>query len=307
MSEEAAEGPIAPLGHVLRERFELVEVIGEGGMSTVYRAVDRVGMMAREASADVAVKVIRPDPSMRDEMVELLHREAWLLRRLVHRNLARIYDSDFDGPYHFLVMELLHGRSLATIMNDRQGRPLTPDVSLRIVRSVASGLTHMHELGIIHGDLKPGNVFMTVEGEVKLLDFGTALLLDPPSHHKEVETTAMLLDRVGAMTPAYASLEMLSGRPRAESDDVYSLAVLAYLVLTGGHPFQNRSAEQAQKEGLTPAPPATLSATQWHVLQAGLALKRADRIQTVSEFAQRLGRPAWRDRLIGRLRRAKLS
>lgn len=300
-------GPVAPLGHVLRERFELVEVIGEGGMSTVYRAVDRIGTMAREASADVAVKVVRPDPTVRDETVELLHREARLLRRLVHRNLAHIYDSDCDGPYHFLVMELLHGRSLAAIMSDRQWRPLTPDVSFRIVRSVASGLAHMHELGIIHGDLKPGNVFMTAEGEVKLLDFGTALLLDPLSHHKEPERTAVLLDRVGAVTPAYASLEMLLGQPRAESDDVYSLAVLAYLALTGGHPFQSRSAEQALEEGLAPAPPATLSAAQWRVLQAGLALKRADRIQTVTEFAQRLGRPVWRDRLIARLMRGKLS
>lgn len=295
-----SEGSVAPLGYVLGGRFDLVEVIGEGGMSTVYRAVDRIGLWAREPNPEVAVKVIRPHPTMRQELIELLHREARLLRGLVHRNLVRIYDSDYDSKYHYLVMELLHGRSLAKILAERQGRPLSPDVSFRIVRAVGNGLAHMHRLGIVHGDLKPGNIFMTPQGEVKILDFGMALLLDGAPQRDDMTTTAVLLDRVGLVTPAYASPEMLMGEARAESDDVYSLAVVAYLALTGTHPFGQRPADEALKEKLAPAPPATISPAQWRVLAAGLALSRRDRVQTVGEFVQSLGRPPWRYRLFAR-------
>lgn len=297
---EAGDAPVAPLGYSLRGRFKLVEVIGEGGINTVYRAVDRIGAWACEANPDVAIKVIRPHTPPRPELISLLHREARLLRDLVHPNLVRVYDSDYDGRYHFLIMELLQGRSLATIMQERQGRPLSPDVSSRIIRSLGSGLEHMHRLGVVHGDLKPGNVFMTSEGEVKILDFGTALALDTGLQQDGRDTTEALLDRVGLVTPSYASLEMLSGHPRAESDDVYSLAVLAYFALTGAHPFQQRSAEEAQKDGLSPAPPPGLPADQWHVLASGLALDRRNRVQSVGEFTRRLRRPSWRDRLFGR-------
>lgn len=295
-----SEGPVAPLGYVLGGRFDLVEVIGEGGMSTVYRAVDRIGLWARESAPEVAVKVIRPHPTMRQELVELLHREARLLRGLVHRNLVRIYDSDYDSKYHYLVMELLQGRSLAAILAERQGRPLSPDVSFRIIRAVGNGLAHMHRLGIVHGDLKPGNIFMTPQGEVKILDFGMALLLDGTPQRDDMTTTAALLDRVGLVTPAYASPEMLMGEARAESDDVYSLAVVAYLALTGTHPFGLRPADEALKEKLTPVPPMTISPAQWRVLAAGLALSRRDRVQTVGEFVQSFGRPSWRYRLFAR-------
>src|SRR5262249_51950415 len=143
------------------------------------------------------------------------------------------------------------------------------------------------------------NIFLTASGDVKILDFGTSLALDTIPGQDDRETTAYLLDRVGLVTPGYASLEMLSGEPRAESDDVFSLAVLAYLILTGQHPYQQRPAEQAQTEGIVPVPPAVLSAAQWRVLSAGLALHRRDRIQTVGELTHGLNQPAWRHRLLG--------
>jgi hypothetical protein len=93
---------------------------------------------------------------------------------------------------------------------------------------------------------------------------------------------------------------MLMGEPRTESDDVYSLAVVAYLSLTGTHPFGQRPADEALKEKLIPTPPVTISSAQWRVLAAGLALTRRDRVQTVGEFVQALGRPPWRYRLLNR-------
>ncbi|KRQ94130.1 hypothetical protein CQ10_34580 [Bradyrhizobium valentinum] len=290
------------MGYVLGGRFDLAEVISEGSTSTVYRAIDRIGLWAREQSPEVAVKVIQPHAKIRQKLVELLHREARLLRDCVHRNLVRIYDSDYDGKYHYLVMEFLKGRSLAQILADRQGRPLSPSVSFQIVRAAGQGLVHMHSLGIVHGDLKPGNIFMTSTGEIKIVDFGTVLMLDGPRHH---ERAAALLDQIGLLTPAYASPEMLMGEPRAESDDVYSLAVVAYLTLTGIHPYAQWPANEALNANLTPAPPPTISPAQWRVLASGLALNRRDRIETVGEFVQRLGRPPWFYRLCGQ--RAPLS
>ncbi|WP_426441381.1 serine/threonine-protein kinase [Bradyrhizobium genosp. P] len=287
----------APSGYLLGGRFDLVEVIGEGGTSTVYRAVDRIGLWAREQSPEVAVKLIQPHAKMRQKLVQLLHREARLLRDCVHRNLVRIYDSDYDGTYHYLVMEFLKGRSLAQILADRQGRPLSPSVSFHMVCAAGQGLAHMHSLGIVHGDLKPGNIFMTSTGEVKILDFGTVL---KPGVSPQRDRAAALLDEIGLLTPTYASPEMLMGEPRAESDDVYSLAVVAYLALTGTHPYARWPADEALKANLTPEAPPTISPAQWRVLASGLALNRRHRIKTVGELVQRLARPRWFYRWRGR-------
>ncbi|MGY3396417.1 serine/threonine protein kinase [Bradyrhizobium sp. USDA 3311] len=284
------------MGCVLGGRFDLVEVISEGGTSTVYRAIDRIGLWAREQNPEVAVKVIQPHSKMRQKLVQLLHREARLARNFLHRNLVQVYDSDYDGKYHYLVMELLKGRSLAQILADRQRLPLSPSVSFQIVRAAGQGLAHMHCLGIVHGDLKPSNIFITSTGEIKILDFGTAFMLDVSPQH---DGATAMLDQIGLLTPAYASPEMLMGEARAESDDVYSLAVVAYLALTGAHPYAQQPANEALKARLTPAPPLTISPAQWRVLASGLALNRRDRIETVGEFVQRLGRPPWFYRLFG--------
>ncbi|MGL3210440.1 serine/threonine-protein kinase [Bradyrhizobium sp. BR 1433] len=288
--------PAAPLGYVLGGRFDLLEVINEGSASTVYRAIDRIGLWAREQNPEVAVKVIHPHSKMRQKSVELLHREARLLRSCMHRNLVQIYDSDYDGKYHYLVMELLKGPSLADILADRQGQPLSPSLSFQIVRGVGQALAHMHRLGIVHGDLRPANIVITSTGEIKILDCGTALMLDVPAQDDRARA---ILDQIGLLTPAYASPELLMREPPAESDDVYSLAVVAYLALTGAHPYAQRAADEALKVNLTPAPPRTISPVQWRVLASGLALKRRDRIETVDEFVQRLGHPPWRYRLFG--------
>lgn len=284
----------APLGYVLGGRFDLVEVISEGGTSTVYRAVDRIGLWAREQNPEVAVKVIQPHSKMRQRMVELLHREARLLRNFVHRNLVQIYDSDYDGKYHYLVMELLKGRSLAQILADRPGQPLSVALSFQIVRGVGQGLAHMHRLGITHGDLKPGNIFITSSGEIKILDFGTILMLAAPPQHDRAHA---VLDQLGLLTPAYASPQMMMGEPRVESDDVYCLAVVTYVALTGMHPYAQQPADETRKTKLTPVPPPSISSAQWRVLASGLALNRRDRMETVSEFVERLGRPSWLDKL----------
>jgi serine/threonine protein kinase len=283
--EIAADDPL-PVGVLLRERFELVEVLGRGGISTVYRARDWIRLGAGASDAEVAVKLVRSP-----QMEVLVHQEARYLRDLRHPNIVRVFDSDRDGTYHFLVMELLAGRAVGRILRDMPDRRLPLDLVLRIIDASASALSFAHAHGIVHGDLKPSNVFITVDGDVKILDFGAAQALG--QGHESAQ------DHVGTFTPTYASYETIIGRAPAESDDVYSLAVLAYTMLAGEHPFGGKTAEEALGESLVPACPSGLPRARWRGLQRGLALEHHDRCPTVAEFARVFARPTLLDRWFG--------
>jgi serine/threonine protein kinase len=275
--------PLA-IGSVLRGRFELREVIGRGSMSTVYRALDRIRVLARASQPEVAVKVVAAEGDLEAETIELVHREARYLQDLVHPNIVRGFDSDCDGVHHFVVLELLRGRTLTKTLRDSRNRRLPTDVVARIIGEAAAGLRHAHAKGIVHGDMKPGNVFLTLDGDVKLLDFGAARAMDQSS--ADLKSTRLLED-VCALTPLYASLEMIAGEPPTESDDVFSLAVLAYVMLTGSHPFDGKTAVEARDSQLRPpAKPSTLSASRWRALQRALAIERGHRTANVAAFAQ---------------------
>jgi serine/threonine protein kinase len=283
--ETAADDPL-PVGALLRERFELVEILGRGGMSTVYRARDRIRLRAGAPEAEVAVKVVR-----KAQMAELVHREALHLRDLLHPNIVRVFDSDRDGPHHFLVMELLQGHAVGRILRDVAERRLPLDFVLRIVGAAASALSFAHAHGIVHGDLKPSNLFITDDGDVKILDFGAAQAIGQSADASQ--------SQFGSFTPSYASYETIIGRAPAESDDVYSLAVLAYAMLAGQHPFGGKTAQEALAEGLTPACPRRLPRARWRGLRRGLALEHHERWATMAEFARAFARPTLLDRWFG--------
>jgi len=294
--DEATAIPLAP-GSVLRGRFELLEAIGRGSMSTVYRAVDRIRVLARASQPEVAVKVVTAAGDLKAETIEIIHREARYLHELVHPNIVRGFDSDCDGPHHFVVLELLQGSTLTRTLRDSRNRRLSTHLVARIVSEAAKGLAHAHARGIVHGDLKPSNVFLTLDGDVKLLDFGAARTIDQGSAES---TVAHDLHDVCAMTPLYASLETISGEPPTESDDVFSLAVLAHVMLTGSHPFDGKNAAEAQDGKIWPRTrPAGLSASRWRALQRALALKRCDRTANVAEFARGFARASVLDGLFG--------
>lgn len=301
--------PVA-LGTKVRGRFKLIDVVGRGGMSTVYRAIDLVRVRARAADTDVAIKVIDVDERHRTDAIALLHREGRRLLEMQHPNVVRVYDSDEDGSLHFLVMELLRGKTLARVIEERDGRPLDTSLAMRVIRSVGDGLACAHAQGMIHGDMKPGNIFVTREGAVKIIDFGTAQGTARRHVDPDDDATSHYVDRMRAVTPAYASLQMLAGEVPDERDDVYSFAIIAYLMLAGTHPFGGRTAEQAAQDGLSPARPAKLGGARWQVLRQALALERAERIATVAEFAGRIERPGlldhWRA-LVFRPRRPLLA
>src|SRR5271168_2714226 len=122
-ADRDADVPPAPVGLVLRGRFELMEIIGRGGMSTVYRAVDRLKLRARFAEPEVAIKIVDAGDGMQSDAIELIHREARRVQEISHPNIVEVHDSDFDGHLHFIVMELMKGRTLAAALKERDGRP----------------------------------------------------------------------------------------------------------------------------------------------------------------------------------------
>jgi serine/threonine protein kinase len=232
----------------------------------------------------VALKVIVAEKSTDPDIVALMHREARRLRDLVHPNIVRVYDMDREGDAHFMVMELLEGRSLAAVLRDAPGHRLEPAQVDRLVGDVAAALAFAHSRNIIHADLKPGNVFVEKSGRVKLIDFNIAYPVARPARSSE-EDTVEILGRLGAVTPLYASPQRLAGAEPSEGDDVFSLALIAYIAATGERPFGHKTAREAADENLRPAVPAGLPRGRWAALRRGLALDDRDRTPSVARFA----------------------
>ena len=207
----------------LAGRYRLDEVIGRGGMSTVYRgtdlALDRV----------VAVKVAL-DPLVEQSPVYLARftREAQAAAAIGHPGVVTVYDAGADGPTRFIVMEYVPGRSLAEILSEREHKPLEPDEAADIAAQVADALSAAHAAGIIHRDIKPGNIMIEPDGSVKVLDFGIARALDS---HTLTQTATVL------GTSAYMSPEQALGQPVDARSDIYSLGCVLYEMLTGEPPF----------------------------------------------------------------------
>jgi len=284
-SREPDNGLEIKAGTVLKDRFLLLKEIGKGGLSTVYKARDLVAAKAGLADPNVAIKIIRAAPKVDPDVIALMHREARRLRDLVHPNIVRVYDMDRQGDIHFMVMELLEGQPLSQLLRKTPGKRLQAAQLNRLIQDLSSALTHAHGRGIIHADLKPGNVFVLNNGRAKLIDFNIAYPIARPIKTRE-EDTIVILARFGAVTPAYASPQRLTGAEPCEADDVFSLSVIAYLAHGGTRPFGGKNALEARKEGVRLDRPEGLSWLRWRALRAGLALDDFGRTASAKRFAE---------------------
>jgi serine/threonine protein kinase len=275
------------LGTVLKERFILEEEIGRGGMGTVFKARDLRKEEAQDRDPFVAVKVLNEDFRNHPESFKALQREAKKSQALAHPNVASVFDFDRDGSTVFLVMELLEGPSLHSLIESRAGRGLPRSEVLRIVHSVGAALAHAHKKGVIHSDFKPANVIRTFDGTVKVLDFGIARAFLPKADGTS-RTTRFDVAALRALTPAYASPEMLLGQPADPRDDVFALACVTYELLSGRHPFGYSTALAAQREGAKLVPIENVHRKTWRALQHALAFSRAERTPSVAEFLNQL-------------------
>ncbi len=288
-AETNMHGARIGVGDVLRERFVLEEAIGEGGMGLVFRARDRRRDEARDRNPFVAIKILGDDFKSHPDALISLQREARRMQQLSHPNIASVYDFDRDGPHVYLVMELLEGESLEKIIARHPGVGLPPELAHQLIEGAGSALKHAHSRGVVHSDFKPANVFLTRNGEVKIIDFGIARIAKDSVPGTDAALTVFDAGQLGAWTNAYASPEQILAAAEPDArDDIYAFGLVVYEALTGKHPFERKSAVEARFRDMKLEPVAGLTAKQNETLAAALAFDRAQRLGDVTALVQAL-------------------
>lgn len=272
------------VGSVLRDRFMLQERLAGGGMGVVYKALDRRLAEAGSEEPWVAVKILSPEFSRNGDALRALQQEATKGRCLTHPNIVRFVDLDRDDDLHFIVMEWLEGRTLADILDSKDSRSIDQQRAFRIVRQIGKALDYAHRCGIVHADVKPANVMIVPNGDAKLFDFGVARV-----RQKQLQTEPNFDPGVlGLFTPAYSSMQVLTGETPVPADDVFSLACLAYRLIAGYRVFGPRNAAEAAEEGMKPQQLDSINAEQWRVLKKALSYSRVTRFDSMAEFIDAL-------------------
>ncbi|HEY6568331.1 MAG TPA: Stk1 family PASTA domain-containing Ser/Thr kinase [Actinomycetota bacterium] len=264
---------------VLGNRYQVEARIGAGGMAEVFRGFDPI------LNRTVAIKVLLPQFARDTSFVERFRREAQAAARLNQPNIVGVYDTGADDGTQYIVMEFVEGRTLGEFM--QTGRRPTPVQSAEIAQKICGALSAAHAVGVIHRDIKPGNVMVTRDGTVKVMDFGIARVLGPET---APQTSAVL------GTASYLSPEQAQGSPVDARTDIYSLGVVLYEMLTGRPPFTGDTPvavayKQVNESPVVPSQlnpdvPARLDA----VVMKALAKNPSNRYQTADEFSADLGR-----------------
>ena len=217
-------GPPDPAGTVLSDRYRLEEQVGSGGMGTVWKATDTL------LSRPVAVKLLHPAQLAEPTARERFRTEGRITAGLSHPGIAQVYDYGEEEGRAFLIMELVVGNPLSQLL--REHGHLTPDRTLDFVCQAAKALAAAHARGVVHRDIKPGNLLVTEDDQLKLTDFGIAR----GDMSVTLTQTGMVMG-----TAQYISPEQASGRPATSTSDLYALGVVAYECLAGQPPFTGDS------------------------------------------------------------------
>ena len=270
------------VGSLLRDRFLLQEQVSGGSMGVVYKALDRRLAEAGSAEPHVAIKILSPQLAENAQALRALQQEASKGRCLAHPNIVRFIDLDREDDLYFLIMEWLEGRTLANILDSKDARSVDRDAAFRIVRQVGDALDYAHRCGIVHADVKPGNIMIMPNGDARLFDFGVARV------RQKQEAGDFDPGVLGAMTPAYSSMQVLTGDEPVAADDVFALGCLLYRLVAGYRVFGPRNAAEASQEGMKPQRPQGLNDTEWRALKKALSYARVTRFQSVQEFIDAL-------------------
>jgi serine/threonine protein kinase/Tfp pilus assembly protein PilF len=220
---ETLVAPIIELarGSLFAGRYEIIDELGKGGMGKIYRAFDK------KIDMEVALKLVKSEIAADKKTVERFRNELRLAREIAHRNVCRMYDLNEEKGIYYITMEYVPGEDLKSFI--RRAAPLSTGKAISIAKQICAGLAEAHRLGVVHRDLKPGNIMIDKDGSAKIMDFGIARSL----HAKGVTGAGMMVG-----TPEYMSPEQVEGKDVDERSDVYSLGIILYEMLTGRVPFE---------------------------------------------------------------------
>lgn len=251
-----------------RERYRIDAVIGEGGTGRVVKAFDTMLDM------DVAIKILSPHLVKDPEALAALKAEVRITLMLIHKHILRIYNLEKSGENYLVIMEYLSGKSIAQLL-DEMPTGFAPDFVIQVVQIVADALGYAHRHGVLHKDLTPGNIFLTDDGVVKVIDFGIATLAGA----KSKEESDMIVG-----TPAYMSPEQIRGDELDARTDIYSLGVLTHKMLTGR--VLTAPGVSYETYAYTQHPPISgLPFSITSVLEKATAFDPSERYSSIEEFA----------------------
>lgn len=268
---------MAEIGTILGGRYRLVELLGQGGMARIYRGHDT------QLDRDVAVKILRPEYGRDPDFSSRFRQEAQNAASLNHPNIVGVHDYGQDEAGPFIVMELVDGEDLASIIKRSGGLP--PRQAARITAEAARALHAAHQRGIVHRDVKPGNVMINRDGQVKVTDFGIA---------RAMAEAQMTLPGMTLGSVHYFSPEQARGDPTTAASDIYSLGIVLYELLTGHRPWEADSAAAVAMARLAGPPPdpsslrSGIPADLVAIDRKALATEPADRWSSASSMAAAL-------------------
>jgi eukaryotic-like serine/threonine-protein kinase len=268
---------LAEIGSVLGGRYRLVELLGQGGMATIYRATDA------QLGRDVAVKILRPEYGRDPDFVSRFRMEAQSVASLSSPNVVAVHDFGMDPVGPFIVMDYVDGEDLATLL--RRTGALQPRQSARIGVEVARALAAAHARGIIHRDIKPGNILLAQDGRVQVADFGIA---------RALADAQMTLPGTTLGSVQYMSPEQARGEPATERSDLYSLGIVLFEMLTGRRPFEGDSAASIAMARLTPPVPLpsqhrrSIPPSLEAICRRAMAIDAAERFPSANAMADAL-------------------
>jgi len=269
------------------DNYKILNKLGAGGQGTVYRAIDQ------KLGRTVVLKVLPPELTVRAANLKRFEREARLASSLDHPNICTIFDMGDVGDVHFIVMQYVEGKNVRQLVG---GRPLELKSALSIAIQTADALAAAHSRGIIHRDIKAGNVMVTSDGQVKVLDFGLAKLLDDESardsgiHHTELTEIGIPYG-----TATYAAPEQARGDKVDKRADIFSTGVLVYEMLAGTWPFQGRTSVDVRHAVIYDEPrpvnemrPDPVPERIQQILDRAMSKEPKDRYQRMEEFRDEL-------------------